>query len=383
MRSKPETDSPAETGRRPSVVALDFLAGGGEMGQRMRTLDWDKTPLGSPASWPQSLKTIVRVMLDSRYAMWMLWGPELTFFCNDAYLPTVGIKRDWVLGARSDKVWEEIWPDIGPRIQKVLEQGQATWDEGLLLFLERSGFPEETYHTFSYSPVYDDGSRIAGMLCVVTEVSERVIGERRLRVLRDLATRLTGVETVREACDRFAAVLADDPFDVPFACLYVLDETRERAWLASSYGLIPQERRPDEIVLGAGNAPWPVAEAIAGDENQVVQLPDGAGSIPSSLWRDRVSQAIVLHVHGQGTTTSVALLIAGISPRHALDDGYRGFFDLLAGQFAAVLANAQAFEEQRRRSEGLAAIDRAKTMFFSNVSHEFRTPLTFMLGPIM
>jgi PAS domain-containing protein len=159
------------------------------MGARMRALDWTATPLGSPADWPQSLKTVVRVLLDSRYAMWMLWGSELTFFCNDAYLPTVGIKRDWVLGARSDKVWEEIWPDIGPRIAQVLELGRATWDEGLLLFLERSGFLEETYHTFSYSPVYDDQNRIAGMLCVVTEVTERVIGERRLRVLRDLAAR--------------------------------------------------------------------------------------------------------------------------------------------------------------------------------------------------
>ena len=140
MRSSPESNSPTEIGRRPSMLALDFLAGGGEMGQRMRALDWSKTPVGSPASWPQSLKTIVRVMLDSRYAMWMLWGSERTFFCNDAYLPTVGIKRDWVMGARADKVWEEIWPDIGPRIQRVLEQGQATWDEGLLLFLERSGF---------------------------------------------------------------------------------------------------------------------------------------------------------------------------------------------------------------------------------------------------
>ena len=119
----------------------ELFAGGGEMGSRMRAFDWSRNPLGPPGLWPQSLKTIVRVMLDSRYAMWMLWGPELTFFCNDAYLPTVGIKRDWVLGARSDKVWEEIWPDIGPRIRQVLEHGQSTWDEGLLLFLERSGFP--------------------------------------------------------------------------------------------------------------------------------------------------------------------------------------------------------------------------------------------------
>src|SRR5271157_4913300 len=115
---------------------------GGDMAARMAAKEWAETPLGLASSWPQSLRAIVRVMLDSRYAMWMLWGPDLTFFCNDAYLPTVGIKRDWVLGARSDKVWQEIWPDIGPRIEQVLAQGQATWDEGLLLFLERSGFTE-------------------------------------------------------------------------------------------------------------------------------------------------------------------------------------------------------------------------------------------------
>jgi hypothetical protein len=148
---------------------LAFLARGGEMGRRMRAFDWTTTPLGPPQAWPQSLKTVVRILLDSRYAMWMLWGPQLTFFCNDAYLPTVGIKRGWVLGARSDKVWAEIWPDIGPRIAHVLTKGEATWDQGLLLFLERSGYPEETYHTFSYSPLYDDGGAIAGMLCVVTE----------------------------------------------------------------------------------------------------------------------------------------------------------------------------------------------------------------------
>src|SRR5271170_1934028 len=203
-----------------SSSSLPFLSGGGETGARLRSLDWRASPLGPPASWPQSLKTIVRVMLDSRYAMWMAWGPELTFFCNDAYLPTVGLRRDWVLGARSDEVWKEIWPDIGPRIERVLSSGEATWDEGLLLFLERSGFAEETYHTFSYSPVYDDSSRIAGMLCVVTEVTQRVIGERRLRALRDLAARGAGVESIQQACDRLMAVLRGNAFDVPFACLY-------------------------------------------------------------------------------------------------------------------------------------------------------------------
>ena len=268
-------------------VSPAFLAGGGEMGARMRALDWAKTPLGEPETWPQSLKTIVRVMLDSRYAMWMLWGPEYTFFCNDAYLPTVGLKREWVLGARSDSVWAEIWPDIHPRIARVLEHGEATWDEALLLFLERSGFSEETYHTFSYSPVYDDDGRIMGMLCVVTEVTERVLDERGLRVLRDLASRVSGTQTVEVVCSRLMDVLRDDPADIPFALLYVLEQSPPHALLLASCGQLPASLRPERITLNDEQSPWPLIQAIDRSDALSVELPAGTASIHAPLWADR------------------------------------------------------------------------------------------------
>src|SRR5262245_17994504 len=180
--------------RRLLEEDLDCLSGGGEMGALMRSLDWGASPLGPVGGWPQSLRIAVRIMLDSRYAMWLGWGPDFTFFYNDAYARmTLGPKHPWALGRSAREVWSEIWDDIGPRAESVIRTGQATWDEGLLLFLERRGFREETYHTFSYSPVPDDRGGVGGMLCVVTEDTERTLRERRLRALRAPAARASVV----------------------------------------------------------------------------------------------------------------------------------------------------------------------------------------------
>ncbi|MGC2496727.1 MAG: PAS domain-containing protein, partial [Acidobacteriaceae bacterium] len=191
--------------QRSAQTSSDLFAGGGELGDLMRDLDWAQTPLGSADSWPQSLKTVVRILLTSRYAMWMGWGPELTFLYNDTYARmTLGKKHPRALGKPAREVWSEIWSDIAPRIQRVLDTGEATWDEALLLFLERSGYREETYHTFSYSPLADSHGQIVGMLCVVMEDTARVIGERQVASLSALAASLADSITEDEVFDAIA-----------------------------------------------------------------------------------------------------------------------------------------------------------------------------------
>src|ERR687889_921290 len=177
----------------------------GPVGRDLAAVDWTATPLGHPDGWSPSLKTPVRILLTSKFSMWMGWGPELTFLCNDAYRrDTLGAKYPWALGRPASEVWAEIWPDIGPRIDRVIREGEATWDESLLLFLERSGYREETYHTFSYSPLADDTGQVVGMLCVVSEETERVVGERRMTLLRQLGADLTGLRDEEDVLDALA-----------------------------------------------------------------------------------------------------------------------------------------------------------------------------------
>ena len=216
----------------------EFLAGAGQVGPDLLEVDWEATPLGPIEDWPNALTTVVRVLLTSRFAMWMAWGPELTFLCNGAYRrDTLGQKYPWALGRPAREVWEEIWPEIGPRIQTVLSTGEATWDEALMLILERSGYPEETYHTFSYSPLPGDDGAIAGMLCVVSEETRRVITQRRMGTLRELGSASSGVREEREFLDAACQVLAANQRSLPFTMVYLFDDGEAAA------GVLERDRR--------------------------------------------------------------------------------------------------------------------------------------------
>jgi PAS domain S-box-containing protein len=368
---------------KTAAATAAFLDGGGAAGKLMRAKRWDDSPLGNPGSWPQSLKTVVRILLTSRYQMWMCWGPQLSMFYNDAYGPTLGVKQQWALGASARDVWKEIWPDIGPRIERVLQSGEATWDEGLLLFLERSGYAEETYHTFSYSPLADDDGKIVGMLCVVTEETERVIGERRLTGLRDLAATIAGNHTLGMVFEAISRELNHNLEDLPFTLTYLFDEHGD-ARLACSSGVEANHPiAPARIDPKDPNAAWPAGEILARRTAlNMSDLKDRFAQLPAGAWDKPPREAIIAPIAQQGRDSPAGFLVAGINPFRRMDDAYLGFVNLVAGQISSGLANALAHDEAQRRAQALAELDRAKTAFFSNVSHEFRTPLTLMLGPL-
>jgi PAS domain S-box-containing protein len=353
-----------------------------EVNEVMASWEWSRSAVGEPESWPATLQTMVRVLLGSRFSMWMGWGPDLAFFYNDAYrVDTLGVKHPWALGRPAREVWAEIWDEIGPRIERVLETGEATWDEGLLLFLERSGFREETYHTFSYSPIRDASGETAGMLCVVSEDTDRVIGERRMTALRDLGTRLGTTQSEPELFDAVGSCLASCALDLPFSLLYLVDDDRVARLVATSGLDAHHPGAPPSMPVG--DDVWPLDEVLRGNPVVVDDLATRFAPevLPSGVWDDPPSAAIIVPLAHQGQATSAGFLVAGLNPYRPVDESYRGFVTLFAGQVAAGIANARALEAERRRSDALAEIDRAKTEFFSNVSHELRTPLTLIAGP--
>ncbi|HNA50813.1 MAG TPA: SpoIIE family protein phosphatase, partial [Mycobacterium sp.] len=372
----------ADAEREPLSAADAAVFGADDdVGRDLAAVDWSATPLGPPATWPQSLRTAVSILLSSRFSMWMAWGPQLTFFCNDAYRrDTLGQKYPWALGRPAGEVWAEIWPDIGPRIDRVLVTGQATWDEGLLLFLERSGYPEETYHTFSYSPLRADDGEVVGMLCVVSEDTDRVIGERRMSTLRDLGSDPSVVRTEEQMLAFAARQLGRNVRDLPFCLTYLFDDDGA-ARLAALSG-VPDGHPAAPPVLSADRPTvWPLDGPSRG-ESATVRL-DGAAfaTLPSGDWPEPPVHALVVPLLQQGGAP-FGFLVAGLNRYRPLDEEYRGFIALVAGHIAAGVALARSYRAQQRRAEELSELDRAKTAFFSNISHEFRTPITLILGPV-
>jgi signal transduction histidine kinase/DNA-binding response OmpR family regulator len=372
----------------PEVDDGSLFDGPGEMRRRCRSVDWASTSMGPVRTWPAELRLMVRVCLDSGFAMSLHWGPDLAVLYNDAFVPIMGShKHPQALGRPTRDVWAEQWLEvIGPLMQRVIDDATPVAADDLPLVLDRNGYPEECYFTFSYSPILGPDRNVGGVFTIVTETTGKVLAERRLRLVRNLgAVSATQAGTMADTCRAMHDVLSSTRQSVPFAVALLREDAEGRPRGVDAYGL-------------AANT-WSLGMSVDGyqDEAAVIENVMRTGQaqmltglrarqpgmiLPGPIGPLVPDEAMVVPLTLDRGGDPVGVLVLGISPYRRLDEEYRSFLALIVAQIGVALTDSRAYQAQRTRVQVLVDLDLVKMEFFQNVSHELRTPLTLLLAPL-
>lgn len=313
-----------------------IFPGTSEMARIMREHGWEESPLGDPGQWPDALKIPLRMLLTTRFEMWLGWGPDLRFFYNDAYIPTLGIKHPTMLGRPFKEVWSEVYDEVADQVERV-RAGEATWNKALRLLLERSGFPEETYHSFSYSPLHDADGGVGGLLCVVSEETARVIGERRLETMRQLGLALAGATDHQMVRGAVHAAFATNRYDFPFIALRLAGDAGDDTAIFERV---------------APSLPDRLSEA-----GEIVALPPDM-EWPSGEWDRPPERTIAIAIPGVGGGVETGALILALNPYRADDTDILDVARLIAAQIGGALASVAALQAERRRGDRMWSVSR-------------------------
>jgi signal transduction histidine kinase len=364
----------------------EFLAGGGEMGDRMRALAGGRTPLGPAAEWPQPLRHAVRLMLASKQPMSLWWGEPLVHLYNDACRPILGSNHPSALGMGASMVWAEQWAELWPRAEAALRHHEGAVTAPLRFMVQQHGVQAESFQVLACHPVRGEHGHCGGVLWTFSDVTAAMVRDRQLDALQRMQRAAALASDARGACRAAIETLVGDGSDIPFAALYFLDAQRREARLAASAGIDSgHEALPEAFMLLEGDA-WPLSEALAAREMRSVSLEDPRlGALPCGAWDRPPREALVVPLctgeHG-------AVMIAALNPLRAFNAEYARHVELAARSIgnALELGRARGLEQQRdaaiarveeleRSERDLREHDRRKDEFLATLAHELRNPL--------
>ena len=331
-----------------------------EMARRILVYNWSATALGQIESWSPALRTAVNLCLGSRMCSCIYWGSEHLILYNDAYGSILGTKHPWALGRTVDEVWPEIIDIIGPLMKQTFAAGETTGGDDAAIFLNRSGYVEEFYCSFSYAPIIDHHGDIEGVFATLPETSVRVIGERRLRTLQKLGADARGARHPQQMLEIAAEVIAENSCDIPFAALYSWRDDDSVARLSATANIEAGLRlSPLQIDLDDDSRFSTVAREALSHGYALLELNDEFTSIPLGAWRVPARQLLVLAFVPYGDEVPNAVMLAGVSPHKRLDDDHLAFFTMLADQITRSLAEAFTHEQEDARVRDLQQRARA------------------------
>jgi PAS domain S-box-containing protein len=341
-------------------TSFGFLDGGGKMGALMRAHDWSRSPLGPPMGWPDALKAAVATCLASRFPMVVWWGPDLIMLYNDAWQPILGVtKHPAGLGRPGAESWPETWPIVRQQFEDAL-RGNASWSENLLLASDRRGFLEECYFTYSHSPLRDAEGKVVGVQTAVIETTDRVLGERRMLILRDLSKATVEATTqgasIERTCEALLDLLCKGNPDIPFAAQYI-SEDRLRARLICCRGI--DESLLPPTVNAVDRDPWGIAEALRKRAPAFSERPQSTSKpLPGGAWPEPTRQMVALPLARKARASDLlGVILVGVNSRLSLDEPYMDFLNLVAAELAGSIATIHAVKKEM---EDLAALRKAE-----------------------